>query len=578
MQENINCDLCGKELYPNEAIPGQQALETHKIIAHGEPTKRFKDIALVRAEISNILTTSPRDMQAREKYATVSRMAFSHFESNGSFFFDKNKREGYWFDVQSKQLMPLDSEKFRSFLFVRLEVNQMDTPFDWILSELKDRVAEQAPKVEPHAYSYFDEKKSVLYVNNKPGRVIRITPDNVEEIDNGEGCLFLWDEDWEEFEIVKSDGIHTIEKLLYSEYSLDASKEALGLEELTVLLDCYVQSVFFRSIVLHRPLLAHIGPFACGKTTMLVLIGIVLFGKNFEVLGLEEQKQDAAVAYVTNSVFGVFDNADERIKWLPDLLARIVTRQKIPRRKLYTTNTLVKYPADCLLGITARTTHWARPDIISRALIVKFKQPETWHDEQKTKQTVIEHRNELISSLIIRAQEIIKRLEQTKSEQYESPSRLASFYSFGMRASFDSALFQVAFSKALSIQNALAAEEEEILLAVIRAWRDNSIGERDIQGNLKTWTDWKTTTQLLAELNQTAKNASIEFTFRANQVGSLTRRIKENETMFRTEGIRFHVRHGERGTEWCFNIPAKKIVEDRPSEVSVPSGQSQIET
>ncbi|MGH2639726.1 MAG: hypothetical protein ACRDF4_10695, partial [Rhabdochlamydiaceae bacterium] len=79
-------------------------------------------------------------------------------------------------------------------------INQKDTAFDWILSGIKDRVSEHAQKVEPQRFSFFDDKQFILYVNNKPGRVLRIDSDSITEIDNGQEVLFLWDEDWQEFE------------------------------------------------------------------------------------------------------------------------------------------------------------------------------------------------------------------------------------------------------------------------------------------------------------------------------------------------------------------------------------------
>jgi hypothetical protein len=548
-------ELCEVE-NPYTAIPNLE------VFLNGEPVKEdkalenrhFKDLKKTKEEITKILLLPSKAMLTREKYARVCDIVYKHLSLNGKFYFDEVREYGYWFDDESKQLWQLEAEKFCSFLSDRLGLNQKDRVFDWVTSALKDHISQHAPKVEPQIYSYFDPHRFTLYVNNKPGRVLKIDEMMIKEIDNGEGCLFLWSEDWQEFDYGNSNG-STIENLVYSEHSLDSS-QGLKIDELSILLDTYIQTIFFRTIVLHRPLLAYIGPFGCGKTLMLVLIGIVLFGENFEVLGLEEQKQDAAIAYVTNSVFGVFDNADEKMKWLPDLLARVATRSKIPRRKLYTTNELVKYPVDCLLGITARMTPWARPDVISRMLPVKFKPPNCFHDENKLKQTVIEHRDELISALISQSQVIVKKLKETESSTYDSPSRLAGFYSFGMRSTKDPKSFKDAFSKALGIQNSVAAEEEEILVAISQAWLESWIGAKDVNGELKQWTDYRTTTQLLGELNQSAKNANIEFAFRNTK--NLTHRIKENETMLRTGGIMFQVNHSNSGTSWKFKIPEKR--------------------
>ncbi|MGH2639727.1 MAG: hypothetical protein ACRDF4_10700, partial [Rhabdochlamydiaceae bacterium] len=329
-------------------------------------------------------------------------------------------------------------------------------------------------------------------------------------------------------------------KLIYERHSLDASlKDNLSIDDLSVLLDAYIGSILFRTIVLHRPLLAYVGPWGSGKTEMQRYIGICFFGKNFDVLGLQEAKQDAAIAYVTSSTYGVFDNADERIKWLPDLLARISTGQRIPLRKLYTTNELVKHKADCVLGLTARTTPWARPDIISRLLLVKFKQPPEgkYVDEKKHRQAIIDNRQSLISEILVKAKNAIKRLKDTDGKDYDSPTRLAGFYSFGIRINENTESFVSAFNKALLLQNSLAAEEEEVLVTILRKWIDAEKGSKDVQGALLEWTKEVTTAELYAQLVQVAKNENIELGIKTAPV--LGRRIKENEAMLQVEGILF---------------------------------------
>ena len=124
------------------------------------------------------------------------------------------------------------------------------------------------------------------------------------------------------------------------------------------------------------------------------------------------------------------------------------------------------------------------------------------------------------------------------------------------------------------MQNALASEEEEILVTILRAWLDSQLPQKDVQGKEQIWTDPKITTRLLAELNQVAKNESIEYTIRGTS--ALTRRIKENAAMFKAEGIVYQVKHGDKGTEWLFKLP-KKDVKKIPSEPSVLSVPARID-
>ena len=257
-----------------------QKSEPVQAAAEKEKLELFKEIGHARTHIASTLGLSSRDMQTREKYNQVTRITYNHLLANGRFYFDKSKREGYWFDSDSKQLWKLESEKFSSFLSCRLDVNQKDAAFDWIMSGTRDRVAQGAAKVEPQTFSYFDETTSVLYINNKPGRMLRIGSDTIQETDNGDGALFLWDDDWEEFEYSGSiTSRKTLKQLIYERHSLDISETRnLTTEDLGYLLNTYIQSILFRTIVLHRPLLAYIGPFGCGKTEMQRLIGITCSG------------------------------------------------------------------------------------------------------------------------------------------------------------------------------------------------------------------------------------------------------------------------------------------------------------
>ena len=231
---------------------------------------RFKEIDDAKNEIARTLALPRAILGEREKHNNVTRIAYNYLLANGKFYFNDQTREGYWFESESKQLWRIDSEKFKSFLSVGLDVNREDKAFRWILRGILDRVAEKAPKVTPHRLSYFDESKFVLYLNNRPGRMLRIDGLGHNEIDNGDGALFLWDDDWEEFQYVEDGNEEiTLRKLIYEKHSLDDSQSNyLSVSDLTGLVDAYVQSVFFRTIVLHRPLLAYIGPFGSGKTVM----------------------------------------------------------------------------------------------------------------------------------------------------------------------------------------------------------------------------------------------------------------------------------------------------------------------
>ena len=56
--------------------------------------------------------------------------------------------------ISRNSLLRLQSDKFNSFLAERLEINREDTAFAWIISGVKDKIAESALKVEPKRFSF----------------------------------------------------------------------------------------------------------------------------------------------------------------------------------------------------------------------------------------------------------------------------------------------------------------------------------------------------------------------------------------------------------------------------------------
>lgn len=501
----------------------------------------------------------------RQKYAEVARIGYSYLYANGCFYFHEAAFAGYWLNSSSRLLYRLpasarEGEKFQNFLADRLQLNREDTAFAWLLSGIESRVVTHAPKVRPHLFSFYDKATNVLYVNNKPGRMLKLDGANVVEVDNGtDEVLFLWNDKWREWDFDGTTPSGDIwRELLHSRFSVDTSgDQSLTREELFQVLDVHDQLILFREIVPHRPIEAHVGPWGTGKTSAGYLVGLALVGPEFQVIGAEEQKEDAIIAYITNNFYGVLDNADEKVKWLPDLLARTATGQSIPRRKLYTTNELIEYPVDIVLTITARATPWARPDVISRLLLLPFKRPELFVSDEELKQEIIANRQGLLSALVLRANESIARLKIALDVPVRSPSRLAGFYAFGMKVSRNPESFASAYKKLGVAQESLTYEEQETLLMLLRELIEaelTSNGTLDDSGF--KWTAPRAASALFGELTAMAKEKSLRLDVKtANGLGMVLRNI---ESTLADVGIKFKMIRKAKANLWTFSLDQKE--------------------
>jgi hypothetical protein len=528
--------------------------------------EKYIDVEEARDVVASTLALPEKEMRARQKYMAVTQIAWQHFEANGRFYFDPKPREAYWFDAGTKILFSLDKEDLKTFLSNRLDVNREDVAFRWVLSGIKDRCAEHAPHVEPKRCAYYDYANHVLYYNHKPGRALRLDGESITEIDNGDPVLFLWDEDWQPVDPVY--GVQgMLNSLIFSRLLLD-DDSGLTLNEATMLTERWVLGILFRSKLPARPILALIGPQGSGKTVFCYLIGAMLFGKSFSVLGVEAAKQDGAIAYITNSAYAVFDNADESIPWLPDMLARTATGQSIPRRKLYTTNELVKYPTDLLLAITARQTPWARPDVIDRLFLFLVKRPEKFLDEEELKRAVLDNRPQLIGELLAEANEAVKRLKGESDSGEGSPMRLSAFYNFATRTSSNPASMRDTLDKMIATQENLSYEQEEALLSLLKDWVQSQVAVQETLGETDImWTDEKAPSEIFSELGKYAKEQGIRFMVKSSL--SLGHLLRAYTNIFRTSGIFFKKGRVGKGVKWSFGVQRK--VENKPTQPTHPT-------
>ena len=538
--------------------------------------QEYASVQKARRSIVSILRTPSGELDSREKYSRISFVVYQNLYANGAFYHDLFRKESHWFDSESKVLLGIQSEEFRAYLSTRFQLNREDSAFKWSLSSVQDRTLRYARRVEPRRLSYYDPEEHVLYFNHRPGRVLVLNGESIREIDNGNPILFTWNEDWTPVEPDFS-GTGMLSTLILRRLMLDPEESFSTLEEAEALNERWILAILFRNILPERPLLGLIGEPGSGKTLFAELIGLLFFGRNFTPLGFEDQKEDGAIAYLTNSTYGVFDNADQPVRWLPDLLARAATGMSVPRRKLYTTNDLAKYPADCFLAITARQTPWARTDIIDRLLLYKVKRPKKFISRNLLRESVIENRPRLIGELLLKANDAVGRLKQDASREEESPFRLSAFYSFALRTlqGRERTLVETAFTKIVRHQGQLQAEQEESLLTLLRNWLENVPKEdQDLGAQDAKWTRPMRVSEIYGRLANYAKFHEFRFTIR-NPL-SLGHRLGELRPTLQISGILFKKGKDEKGITWGFGLPLQqgKILR-KPSECSDSSADAQ---
>ena len=422
--------------------------------------------------------------------------------------------------------MPLvnNNEDFRTLLN-RMGVNAAKDFYSFVAEELRTYCRTHGAKIETYNSCHYDSKNFAIYIFNNDSIVYKITPENIEALENGdEGILFNYRAEHEPFELVEIDE----NRDYFKEYILDFANldesGVLSADEQKELLRTWTMATFFNSIMPSKVILAAIGERGSGKTSILKRLGIILYGSKYNVAPLPN-KADDFDALITNSHLVILDNVDTGTPWLNDKLASVSTGQTIQKRELYSDMKLLKFDTKTFLGVTSRTPQFTRHDVADRLLCINFKRiknekgDDCFIPEDDLIQGVLDNRNQIVSYIMLELQKILKALKETRGQSYRTKFRIADFAKFGLRINDvigRKAEFESILDKVCEVQKAFAIEEDS-LVYTLKIFAKKQIKPHKMSG-------FELHKQLLFLANE--DNFDIpEFRAKYKSVKSFTRRI-----------------------------------------------------
>lgn len=459
-----------------------------------------------------------------DRNQAVADIIINEFLQRGKFFQDNNYP--YFFPDDSKHIMPLvnNNEDFKTLLN-RMGVNAAKDFYSFVAEELRTYCRTHGAKIETYNSCHYDSKNFAIYIFNNDSVVYKITPENIEALENGdEGILFNYRAEHEPFELVEIDE----NRDYFKEYILDFANldesGVLSVDEQKELLRTWTMATFFNSIMPSKVILAAIGERGSGKTSILKRLGIILYGSKYNVAPLPN-KADDFDALITNSHLVILDNVDTGTPWLNDKLASVSTGQTIQKRELYSDMKLLKFDTKTFLGVTSRTPQFTRDDVADRLLCINFKRiknekgDDCFIPEDDLIQGVLDNRNQIISYIMLELQKILKALKETKGHSYRTKFRIADFAKFGLRINDvigRKAEFETILDKVCEVQKAFAIEEDS-LVYTLKIFAKKQIKPHKMSG-------FELHKQLLFLANE--DNFDIpEFRTKYKSVKSFTRRI-----------------------------------------------------
>jgi hypothetical protein len=346
-------------------------------------------------------------------------------------FFDG--RQAYVFGKDTNGVLPVDRDNLDLQLFLnRYGVAPSDSFFKHVLHAVRLEAQERGKETTVFALAHYDVATNRVYLFDNDRHVYRISQSRVERVENGtDGVLFVRNSKWEPFQIGQPTGNG---KLLTDTLlgSVRLSSSLMSREELELLFANWLYAMFFPELFPTRPLLALVGEKGSGKTSVLRRIGQLLFGPQFQVMGMSHEPKDFDAA-LTGDAFVAIDNADADVRWLDDKLAVVATGGTLKRRLLYTTNQLVEFPITAFVGITSRTPHFKREDVADRLLLFHVERLETFGAEGELLSELTAQRDALMTELVGQLQRVLAALHENKGKSYPTTFRIADFAQFVLR-------------------------------------------------------------------------------------------------------------------------------------------------
>ena len=397
-----------------------------------DKTARYAEAAATKEQIQRAVRRIMLQEKVKtfDKHRQVADLAHEHLARQGNFYRTADGRL-FYFHNEAHELLDLEQTRFSRFFTDTFNLSYTEAVFRIALDFLQSAVFMRGVLTEIHTFSYYDPVSGLLAVSNGgEGIWIREPGGQWTKGKNGDaGLLFLPDPDGSEW-IPEFGNEGTSLKWLLD--LIPFAEDPLGREISQTLLLVWLIQQFFPPFRRTRMIPAFLGPQGSGKTTACRLIGRVLVGEAFEVSGLRREKEDAFIAAVTNRVVHAIDNADTRIDWLEDILARYATGEKYRMRRLHTTNEEASYIPRAILLLTSRDPHFNRPDVSERLLPLYLRRLESFVDENRIYRELGERRGRLwgdILSQIARAADALRAEESCPPVSF----RMADFALFGYR-------------------------------------------------------------------------------------------------------------------------------------------------
>ena len=396
----------------------------------------------------------------------------------------------YFFDYENHTLFPIynnpkNSSNFNNFIGYKTSLFTISQRYRKVYERIVEYTEYETPTHKVYETVYYDYKSNTHYLSNFNNRIYKTCINEFGEVKtnleyNGIDGVFFVDNNSvnEPFLIDLDEEVDKklLDELIYDRLNPDNNGSILSVEQQKILINKWVDGLFFPELINDKPILFAFGVKGSGKTSFLSNIGLFWFGDNWNVDTIPEKVNDLQTL-LQNNHFIVLDNADYTSKQIRDTLAVSSTGGVVTKRKLYTDNQEIQQNISCFISITARNSKLLkRTDLADRCLVIKTERIKFKGSTSKHRQNIKDNRNKLWNIIIKRIQRMIKRLEDTRYKHTKLKLRLADFGNFCLNTEDENQRESLSnsFEKMSMEQNDLLVANDEVYNTIIDYMKDNN--------------------------------------------------------------------------------------------------------
>ena len=306
-----------------------------------------------------------RGLTPSERNQRMAAATLDHLHRRGRFFYHADFRDyetAMFFDGHRRLLLRLESDEFQSWLSGYLGINRIDRPFAFVYAAIQDEaLSGKTTGLIPEAY--WAARAGAIYLSNGDGQAVKVKADRIDVVDNGtDDVLFAAGRTLRPWTLTDpQDPFETCRLFRDMNTTAPHGKDLLRLWTLALPTNQRC-----------KPPLVISGGIGSGKTRTATGV-FELYGLPARVTALCETGETDFWTAMDAGGLCCFDNADTRIKWLPDALAAAATDGTHEKRRLYTDSGIVQQRARSWIVVTsANATFASDAGLADRLLVVRL--------------------------------------------------------------------------------------------------------------------------------------------------------------------------------------------------------------